>query len=84
LANETTSEYRILRELELSLRIKPRKRLVCQAPEPLTVTTIANYVWSMGPIHDQLADGRSIRLFDVIGDFNREALDIEIDFSLPS
>ncbi|WP_396902166.1 integrase core domain-containing protein [Burkholderia anthina] len=35
-------------------------------------------------IHDQLADGRSIRLFNMIDDFNREALGIEIDFSLPS
>lgn len=30
-----------------------------------------------------LADGRSIRLFNVIDNFNREALTIEIDFSLP-
>lgn len=35
-------------------------------------------------MHDQLADGRSIRLFNVIDDLNREALGIEIDFSLPS
>ncbi|MBR8279058.1 transposase family protein [Burkholderia vietnamiensis] len=35
-------------------------------------------------MHDQLADGRSIRLFNVIDDFNREAHAIEIDFSLPS
>ncbi|MDR3412680.1 MAG: integrase core domain-containing protein, partial [Formivibrio sp.] len=33
---------------------------------------------------DQLADGRSIRLFNVIDDFNREALTIEVDFSLPA
>jgi hypothetical protein len=33
---------------------------------------------------DQLADGRSIRVFNVIDDFNREALGIEVDFSLPS
>lgn len=35
-------------------------------------------------MYDQLADGRSIRVFNVIDDFNREALGIEVDFSLPS
>lgn len=35
-------------------------------------------------MHDQLADGRSIRLFNVIDDYNREGLGIEVDFSLPS
>ncbi|MCR1771060.1 hypothetical protein B7760_00760 [Burkholderia glumae] len=43
-----------------------------------------NAVRSMDLMHDQLKDGRSIRLFNVIDDFNREALSIEIDFSLPS
>ncbi len=76
--------YRIYRELELNLRIKPRKRLVRQAPEPLAVPSAVNQVWSMDFMHDQLSDGRSIRLFNVIDDFNREALGIEIDFSLPS
>ncbi|WP_156507262.1 DDE-type integrase/transposase/recombinase, partial [Bordetella trematum] len=62
----------------------PRKRLVRHAPEPLAVPTNVNQVWSMGFMHDQLADGRSIRVLNVIDDFNREALGIEVDFSLPS
>ena len=40
--------YRIYRELELNLRIKPRKRLVRDKPEPLRVPQAINEVWSMG------------------------------------
>ena len=76
--------YRIYRELELNLRIKPRKRIVRERPEPLTVPDAINQCWSMDFMHDQLCDGRSYRLFNVIDDFNREALAIEIDLSLPS
>jgi putative transposase len=76
--------YRIYRELELNLRIKPRKRLVREQPEPLAVPTALNESWSMDFMHDQLADGRSIRLFNVIDDYNREGLCIDVDFSLPS
>jgi len=35
-------------------------------------------------MHDQLADGRTFRLFNVLDDFNREGLAMEIDLSLPA
>ena len=35
-------------------------------------------------MHDQLSDGGSFRLFNVIDDFNREGLTIESDLSLPA
>lgn len=76
--------YRIYRELELNLRIKPKKRLVRETPQPLAVPEQINKVWSMDFMHDQLTDGRSFRLFNVIDDFNREGLGIEVDFSLPA
>jgi putative transposase len=76
--------YRIYKELELNLRIKPRKRLVRDRPEALVVPIAINKVWSVDFMHDQLINGRSIRLFNVIDDFNREALGIEVDFSLPA
>ena len=51
---------------------------------PLAVPESINQCWSMDFMHDQLSDGRSYRLFNVIDDFNREALAIDIDLSLPS
>ncbi len=76
--------YRIYRELELHLRIKPKKRLAREKPEPLAVPNAINAVWSMDFMHDQLSDGRCIRLFNVMDDFNREGLCIDVDFSLPA
>lgn len=35
-------------------------------------------------MHDQLADGRMYRLFNMIDDYNREGLIIDDDFSLPA
>lgn len=35
-------------------------------------------------MHDKLADSRSFRLFNLIDDFNREALVMDIDLSLPA
>jgi putative transposase len=76
--------YRIYCELALNMRIKPKKRLVREKPEALAVPQAINETWSMDFMHDQLADGRSYRLFTVIDDYNREGLCIEVDLSLPS
>jgi putative transposase len=43
-----------------------------------------NRVWSMDFMADSLADGRAFRLLNVLDDFNREGLGIEVDFSLPA
>jgi len=76
--------YRINKELEPNLRIKPRKRFVREKPEALTVPQAINQVWSMDFMHDQLQDGRTFRLFNFIYDFNCEAIGMEVDFSFPS
>jgi len=76
--------YRIYCELELNLRIKPKRRLQRERPEPLAVPAAPNAVWSVDFMHDRLTDGRAFRLFNVIDDFNREGLGIEADFSLPA
>jgi len=76
--------YRIYRELELNLRIKPRKRIKRDKPEALSVPASINQVWSMDFMSDSLVDGRSLRTFNVLDDHNREGLSIEIGFSLPT
>ena len=76
--------YRIYCELELNMRIKPKKRIIREKPEPLAQPQRVNQSWSMDFMHDQLQNGRSFRLFNVIDDFNREGLTIEADFSLPA
>jgi putative transposase len=52
--------YRIYRELELNMRIKPKKRIVREQPDSLSVPEKINESWSMDFMHDQLADGRSV------------------------
>ena len=74
--------YRIYRELELNLRIKPRKRLVREKPDELAVPLLPNQTWSMDFMADRLGGGRAFRLLNVLDDYNREGLGIEVDFSL--
>ncbi|EED35968.1 integrase, catalytic region [Luminiphilus syltensis NOR5-1B] len=76
--------YRIYRELELNLRIKPKQRLLRDRPDPLSVPVAINQVWLMDFMSDALVGGRKFRTFNVIDDYNREGLGIEVDFSLPS
>jgi len=76
--------YRIYKELELNLRIKPRKRIIRDKPDKLEVPVCSNETWSMDFMSDQLSNGQKIRTFNVLDDFNREGLNIEIDISLPS
>jgi putative transposase len=75
---------RIYCELELNLRIKPRRRIRREKPEELSVPLTPNVVWSMDFMADRLTDGRQFRLLNVLDDFNREGLGIEVDLSLPA
>ena len=73
-ARTRRSNYKRLqdyRELELNLCIKPRHRLVREKPLPLALPTAINQSWSMDFMHDQLADGRGLRLFNVVDEFSR-------------
>jgi putative transposase len=71
-------------ELKLNLRRKGKKRLPSRNPQPLAVPAEINQSWSMDFMSDVLTNGHRFRTLNIIDDFNREALAIEIDLSLPS
>lgn len=48
-------------------------------PLPLAVPAPCNQMWSADFMQDALWDGRRFRTFNVIDDYNREALAVEID-----
>ena len=75
---------RVYRELNLNLRIKPKKRFPVRQPQPLEQPEVANLSWSLDFMSDSLINGRAFRTLNVIDDFNREALWIEVDTSLPA
>ncbi len=75
--------YRIYRELELNLWIKHRKRIKRDYPGESDVPKAKNHVWSMDFMSDQLRGGRHFLTFNVMDDYNREGLGIEVDLSLP-
>jgi putative transposase len=75
---------RVYRALELNLRVKPKKRLPVRNPQPLVAPAEANICWSLDFMHDSLVNGRTIRTLNIIDEFNREGLWIEVDTSIPA
>lgn len=74
---------RVYKALKLHLRRRGKKRLPTRVKEPLAVPAAANECWSADFMSDALYSGRRFRTFNVMDDFNREGLGIEIDTSIP-
>tara|TARA_B100000700_G_C14724061_1_gene705137 strand:+ start:311 stop:745 length:435 start_codon:yes stop_codon:yes gene_type:complete len=66
------------------MRIKPKRLIKRDKPEALSVPGAINQVWSMDFMSDSLIDGWPLRIFNVIDDYNREGLAIDVDLSTPS
>ena len=70
--------------MKLNIRRRSKKRLPERVKQALSVPDAPNQVWSIDFMSDRLIDGRKFRLLNVIDDYNRESLAIEVDTSLPS
>lgn len=76
--------YRIYTMLRLNIRRRTKRRIPARVKEALVVPQDINQTWSMDFMTDSLVSGRRFRILNVIDDYNRESLAIEIDTSLPS
>ena len=75
---------RVYCDLALNLHRKPKKRLAARTALALVVPVLSDQIGSLDFMSDSLSNGRNIRTLNIIDDYNREALWIEVDTSLPA
>ena len=76
--------YQIYRQLQLNMRRKGKRRLPSRAPVRLEAQTVVNGCWSVDFMGDALMHGQRFRTFNVLDDFSREVLAVEVDTNLPA
>lgn len=73
---------RVYREANLQVRRRVKRRVALGRGNPASIVSRMNERWSLDFVHDTLRTGRKIRTLNVVDDFTRECLAIEVDTSL--
>jgi putative transposase len=68
--------------MRLNLKRRAKRRLPERIKQPLLAPQLPYHVWSADFMCDTLYSGNRFRTFNVIDDFNRECLAVEIDTSI--
>lgn len=75
---------RVYKELLLTLPKKVRKKLPKREQSLILQPLQENICWSMDFMSDRLMDGRSFRTLNIIDDYNRECLSVDVEISIPT
>ena len=76
--------YKIYTAMHLNIRRRSKKRIPARVKQALSQPDTINQVWSIDFMSDSLYDGRKFRLLNILDDYNRELIAIEIDTCLPT
>ncbi len=75
--------YRVYHAAGLMVRRRKRKRIAGIERTIKVPATGPNQSWSMDFVSDGFVDGRRLRCLNIVDDFTKECLAIEVDTSLP-
>jgi putative transposase len=76
--------YRLYHEADLMVHKHKHKRIVGIERQMKTLAAGPNQSWSMDFVSDGLGDGQRLRCLNIVDDFTKECLAIEVDTSLPN
>ena len=76
--------HRIYKQARLNIRRRIRRRVASRIKAPLVRPIRPNVLWSMDFMRDTLLNGQPFRSFNVMDEYNREALNITISKSIPA
>lgn len=59
-----------------------KRRVPTRVQEPIVIPNSINESWSMDFMHDVMENSRKVKFFNVIDDYNREVLTIDVGSSI--
>lgn len=75
--------YRVYHAAGLMVRRRKRKRIAGVERQVQVIAQAPNHSWSMDFVSDGFVDGRRLRCLNIVDDFTKQCLAIEVDTSLP-